>query len=458
LNSIGLVAGLKVDKCQGEFTNWKPSKYNNQKNVLGYSRDVFKTSENESLIVKFWIDVYTKFTTHHGIIHNSEYPEIIYEVVDFTNIDNDPSIKMNKKEEYRNLLVRSAKERILFSLNKLANNDYSEKINSYDQRIIDAFKVLSKPPRYSQAADMKLLRFQLGQSDRMKDAIKKSGRYLPMMEEIFKNEGLPKELTRIVFVESSFNVSSYSKVGASGLWQIMPSVAKGNLKINSQVDYRNHPLEATKLAAKILKNNYINLGSWPLAITAYNHGVNGVKRLTEINETKDLYEIIDTGVYTNSFGFASRNFYYSFLAALEVENSADTYFSDICKFSRIGMLEALLPKPMKYKKFIEFFNGDTDLAYSFNPHFQKTIYDNVSYIPRKVKVLIPEASKRELLNTIGVTNRIDGIVQKYFVGKGDSLSRISKQFKVSIEEILDWNELTHPNSIKAGQLLIVSKH
>lgn len=451
------VAVPNSERCRGKFTNWKPSNFGNQKHALGYEEDSFRATNEASLIVKFWIDIYTKYSSHHGVIHNLEYPEIVYEVVDFTDIDTNESLRESKKEEQRNQLIRSAKERILFSLNKLAENDDPENLNSYDRRIVEAFKVISNPPKYRDSADMKNIRFQLGQSDRMREAIQKSGRYLSMMEEVFRREGLPKELTRIVFVESSFNVNSYSKVGASGLWQIMPYVAKGNLKINSQVDYRNHPLEATKLAAKILKYNYLVLGSWPLAITAYNHGTNGVRRLTEINQTKDLYQIIDSGTRTNSFGFASRNFYYSFLAALEVEKSADNYFSDICKFSKIRMVEATLPKPMKYKKFVEFFNGDSNLAYSFNPHFQKMVYNNRSLMPKRAKVLIPEASKKELLQIVGPTVSVTGAERKYAVEKGDTLSQISKQFKASIDDLLDWNDLDHPNQIRVGQSLIVSK-
>lgn len=457
---LGLVsignAALTKDKCQGKLTEWKAPKYSNQRQALGYDENSFKIPKESALIIKFWQDIYTKYSSQHAIIHHAEYPEIVYEVLDFQNINQDSSLSETKKEELRNLQIRSAKERILFSLNKLAENDDPSTLNSYDQNIVEIFKNLAHPPKYSQSAEMKLIRFQLGQSDRMREAIEKSGKYLPMMEEIFRKEGLPKELTRIVFVESSFNVSSYSKVGASGLWQIMPYVAKGNLKINAQVDYRNHPVEATKLAAKILKYNYLVLGSWPLAVTAYNHGVNGVKRLIEINQTKDLYEIIDSGTHTNSFGFASRNFYYSFLAALEVEKSATEYFVDICRHSKVKLVEATLPKPMKYKKLVDFFNGDKNLAFAFNPHFQKQIYENQSLMPRRAKVLIPQNAKKELLEMVGPTTSLTGHEKKYAVNKGDTLIRIAKNFKVSVSDLLAWNDLDHPNQIRTGQSLIIS--
>jgi membrane-bound lytic murein transglycosylase D len=456
LQFINAEAVPRSERCSGRLTQWKAPKYTNQGLALGYGENIFKIPAEASGIVKFWQDIYTKYSSEEAVIHHAEYPEIVYEVVDFQYINSDNSMGELRKEELRNLQVRSAKERILFSLNKLAQNDDPSGLNSYDQKIFDVVKSVPHPPKFSESADLKLIRFQLGQSDRMREAIERSGKYLPMMEEIFRKEGLPKELTRIVFVESSFNVSSYSKVGASGLWQIMPYVAKGNLKINGQVDYRNHPVEATKLAAKILKYNYLVLGAWPLAITAYNHGLNGVKKLAEINQTKDLFEIIDSGTHTNSFGFASRNFFYSFLAALEVEKTAGEYFANLCRHSKIKLVEAVLPRPMKYKKLVDFFNGDKNLAFSFNPHFHRQIYENKSLMPRKAKVLIPHNAKRELMGMVGATIPLTGSEKKYSVEKGDTLIGIARHHKVSVTDLLAWNDLEHPNQIRTGQALIIS--
>ena len=100
------------------------------------------------------------------------------------------------------------------------------------------------------------IRVQTGLKERMQKALMISGQYLPMMESVFASYGLPIELTRLVFVESSFNIFAQSKVGASGLWQIMPSVGQESNYLHFAFDKRNHPYYATVLAAQILKKNY----------------------------------------------------------------------------------------------------------------------------------------------------------------------------------------------------------
>ncbi len=161
------------------------------------------------------------------------------------------------------------------------------------------------------------LRVQGGLADTFLDASHRAELYLPLMERIFREHGLPTDLTRIVFVESMFNLKARSKVGASGFWQLMPGSAKSYIKVDHKRDERNSPLIATKAAAGILRSNYKALEQWPLAVTAYNHGQGGMKRAIAKLKTKDLSEIIL--LYDSpSFGFASRNFYSEFLAAIKV--------------------------------------------------------------------------------------------------------------------------------------------
>jgi membrane-bound lytic murein transglycosylase D len=106
------------------------------------------------------------------------------------------------------------------------------------------------------AAHRKRLRFQLGQKDRFLDGLYQSGRFLSFMEDIFKKEGMPLELTRLPFVESSFNIRARSKVGASGIWQFMRSTARLFIKLSPAIDERNDPLRATEAAARLLRYNF----------------------------------------------------------------------------------------------------------------------------------------------------------------------------------------------------------
>ena len=141
---------------------------------------------------------------------------------------------------------------------------------------------------------------------------------------------MPKEIAALPHVESSFNPAAYSKVGAAGLWQFMPSTAKRFMRVDSLVDERLDPYSATEAAANLMLYNYRLLGTWPLAVTAYNHGPGGLRRAQEQLGTSDIAVIVKR-YQGATFGFASRNFYVSFLAALEVDRNAEKYFGPITR-------------------------------------------------------------------------------------------------------------------------------
>ena len=223
----------------------------------------------------------------------------------------------------------------------------------------------------------------------MRKAIFVSGRYLEEMEEIFREEGLPIELTRLVFVESSFNVMARSKVGASGLWQIMPGTAKPYGYLREGVDKRNHPMYATRLAAKILKGAYGLLQSWPLAITAYNHGPSGMKRLSQRYKTDDIAELIEKVNHHETFGFASKNFYASFLAALEVEQNSPLHFKNIVWSKPFDAKPILLSSSLEFSRLLNWFGGDEYKLQVFNPHISKSLMSLNKHIPHNTEIYVP---------------------------------------------------------------------
>ncbi len=112
------------------------------------------------------------------------------------------------------------------------------------------------------------------------------------------------------------------------MWQFMRSTGRRFLRIDAVVDERLDPYRSTEAAARFLEQNYIILGSWPLALTAYNHGPGGMKRAQEQLGTSDIATIVRK-YNSRSFGFASRNFYLAFLAALEIDQNPEKFFPGI---------------------------------------------------------------------------------------------------------------------------------
>ena len=164
--------------------------------------------------------------------------------------------------------------------------------------------------------------------DRFREGILRSGAYRAHIADTFERTGLPRELAALPHVESSFNTYAYSKVGAAGMWQFMRATGRRFLRIDNVIDERLDPYRSTQAAARFLEQNYIVLKSWPLALTAYNHGTAGMRRAQEQMGTSDITTIVRK-YNSRSFGFASRNFYVAFLAALEVDSDPDKFFGPI---------------------------------------------------------------------------------------------------------------------------------
>ncbi len=390
-----------------EFTGirpWRPPEYLKQENALGWSPGVFEVPKGLEVNYTFWLDVYTKYTTDQGLIHDSEYIDLIYEVLNFSTISSRADLSNAQKNAHRLRLVNESKKRVKALLKKLQNLQEPSSLTQDEKRIWDYFQKISGEKKFEEATSKKRIRFQLGQRDRMIQGIFYSGRYLEDFEKIFREAGLPIELTRLPFVESSFNVLARSRVGASGLWQIMRATGKPYMMINKAIDKRNFPLEATRLVTRIFRYNYNMLKSWPLAVTGYNHGPAGVLRLTRIHKSQELGDLMGLRSLSNSvfkdssrgtrsmgkrrLGFASRNFYISFLSALEAEKNAAKYFGSIYWSQPLNGVEVRLSKAVQWKDILELFDGNDKMAQVYNPHITSSARRFGYLIPRKSVVYL----------------------------------------------------------------------
>ena len=318
---------------------------------------IFTPSQEIEERVDFWVKIYSFYNTNQGVFHLVDDPSFILGEVDLSPItENSVLSSAEKKRQVDTYLADSRSEMI----------------------------------RKWKISDGRKVRLQMGLKDRMEKAFFLSGRYLPLMEDIFKKKGLPVELTRIVFVESSFNILAQSKVGASGLWQIMPSVAKPHGYINSRYDKRNHPFYATELAAQILTDNYRGLSSWPLAITAYNHGLTGVKRMVNRNNSEMIEDLIESNDTTPSWGFASKNFYACFLAVLEVERNADLLFGKkLWQSKKLNVRQIRLGRTILKSRLLKVYSGSLTRFKQMNPHLNWVKIMKNKKIPAGIPLLVP---------------------------------------------------------------------
>jgi membrane-bound lytic murein transglycosylase D len=347
--------------------------------------------------IDFWIRVYTEFSTSEGLIQDAKYPEIVYEKLDFRPSESDYSIPPKVRERRNKKRIDDAKEfyrKLLLSIHK--KQQELKTLNEAEKRVYELYADVKEPNKFYNAAHNKRIRFQLGQKDRFLQGLFYSGRYLSMMEKIFKERGIPTQITRLPFVESSFNLKARSKVGASGIWQFMRSTGRFYLKINDTIDERNDPLRATEAAASLLKLNYDSLQAWPLAITAYNHGRKGLMRAVRKVGSESLDDIID-GYRSRSFGFASSNFFCEFMAAYEVEHNAEKYFGKVARDKPIEFAEFVMNDYVMASDLATYTRIPIDSLMELNPALTDLVFQNKRLIPAGYVLRIPALLKDKFL-------------------------------------------------------------
>ena len=250
-------------------------------NEINYSnKDLFPLHEEMKPAVRFWISIYTKYSTDQYLVHDSRQMDVVYEVVELGDI-NKPDAPLTKAEN------KTLKEKVNYYkdlLNAIAKAwPDTSKLSGPQKTWRKTLSVFESKQDFIEAA--RRIRIQKGQKNKFKQGLEISGRYMPYLKKIFDAYNLPEELTVLPHVESSFNYQAYSSAGAAGIWQFTRGTGKNYLKISYEVDERLDPLVATEAAAQLLSNNYRELGHWPLAITAYNHGLSGMKNAVKKQKT-----------------------------------------------------------------------------------------------------------------------------------------------------------------------------
>lgn len=276
---------------------------------------------------KFWFRIYTEYDSNKKIIHDALHPHIVFDIVDITDTLALPTRAQWLNVEKAQKLVAKRVQEIKMQLRSMANKS-KDQMNEQELAWLSQFEGIEGNTKKIILSSIQSIRVQTGQKNFFENGLTISGKYLPEMEEIFEERGLPTELTRLPFVESSFVIGATSKVGAAGIWQFMPGIGKKFMMVNDSIDERRNPFKATEAAAKLLKENHMILHrNWGLALTAYNHGPGGVRKAIKATGSKDIAKIVRS-YRTKNFDFASSNFFTCFLAALHAHEYRDLLFKD----------------------------------------------------------------------------------------------------------------------------------
>jgi len=305
--------------------------------------------------------------------------------------------------------------------------------------------------------DIERVKAQRGVKERTMEGLKRSGRYIAQMQQIFRERNLPVELTYLPLVESSYDLTARSFVGALGIWQFMSVTGKQFLRVNRLVDERRDPIESTRAAASLLAQNYQALGNWPLALTAYNYGAAGLARAVAQIGSDNLVDLIRN--YEHPYwGFAPKNFYAEFLAAVDIARSIEQYFPGLELHSPLMIQEVEVKKATSVAVLAKSKGLTQQQLLAWN----HALNPKTRLIPAGYRLKLPVDPKAEpvviaAVQTVPSRPRAKAQLVRHRVRRGETIFYIARRYGASVERILQANGLRRSHIIRAGTTLLIPK-
>jgi len=396
--------------------------------------------------VEFWKSIFTRYDSDMGVLHDNRHLGIVYASLAMP-------AELSRRERQRRASDRRKKLQLV--LRSLASGK-RENLDAEEARVLALWP--DNVSNESLQAAVGRIRYQQGLSDRFRDGLERSGRWRDFINQEFTALGVPIELAALPHVESSYNPNARSHVGASGIWQFTRSTARRYMRVDHVVDERNDPFAATSGAGKLLAYNFSITGNWPMAITAYNHGLAGVRRAMRQYGDTSYVEIL-RNYNGRTFGFASRNFYVAFLAAMAVDQDPEKYFPGVTREQPTQYAQAALVGYIPVIELSAALGVTPSQLARHNPSLQATVWQGSKNLPKGFDVRMPastlDSTIDELLAQIPAQQWSSEQLPDLFhtVVRGDTLSQIAETYKTRVSTLSALNNLGSRHRIRAGQQL-----
>ena len=392
--------------------------------------------------VDFWRKVFAQWHLNQVVLHDTDFPGLVYEVID---LKGDPvELYTAAQREEIEQRTKALEQR----LKHLAAVGESLTSLSADERTL--IEVAGRDALQDAA---ERVRGQRGLRERFQQGLEISGRYDRAFREVFREEGVPVDLAYLPHVESSFQNHARSSVGAAGMWQFTRSAGRLFMTINRAVDQRMDPVAAARGAARYLRQAYELLGSWPLAITSYNHGIRGMMRAKE--RYGDDFSRIVQEYDSRTFGFASRNFYAEFLAARDIARDYEQYFPEGLKMEHPLELDSVvLDRPLLAEQLAHYYGLTSSRLANLNPAWTWRAVRSIVSIPAGTEVWLPAGTLGRVAEAQPTAPSPVNIF--HIVRANESLSTIAAHYDLSIQTLRALNDIPHRQDlIRVGEKLRV---
>ncbi len=284
----------------------------------------------------------------------------------------------------------------------------------------------------------------------LEDGLSRGAQYLPMIQEVFRAEGLPLDLAYVPLIESAFKPSALSKAKAKGIWQFKQGTGIENgLKHDWYIDERADPEKATRAAAKYLTTLYKMFNDWHLALASYNGGPGRVQRAMKRSKRDDFWKLSSTSRYLPR---ETRDYVPLILAAIIIARNPAQYGLTVNELAIPESEQVAIYNPIDLRKVAEWAGVPVETIQNLNPELRRwTTPVRETYYP----LTVPAGTGEVIMAAIATAEPDDlASFNRYTVKKGETISTIAKKLKVSRTDLAEANYLTTRATLEAGRQLI----
>lgn len=287
--------------------------------------------------------------------------------------------------------------------------------------------------------------------------LSRSGRYLPMMKNVLRENSLPEDLVYVALIESGFSPIAHSRANAVGYWQFIRATGRRyGLKVDPFIDERRDPVLSTRAAAEYFKALYGMFGDWHLSMSAYNVGENRVKRAVRNHATKDLWVLIKK---RRALPPETRNYVPKFIAAALISKDPVKYgFTNVEYSDPLSYDTVVLKDTISLAKLANNLSVDVAEMKLLNPKFRSDFVPLASGVETVVRIPVgrgTDALAALSTSVVSAPKVLNAEYHFYKVRRGDNLSIIARKNRTTVSTIRRLNALSNRTVLRRGMTLKV---
>jgi membrane-bound lytic murein transglycosylase D len=292
--------------------------------------------------------------------------------------------------------------------------------------------------------------FQGKLRDFMTETLGRSAQYVPMIQDVFRTEGIPTDLAYVPIVESAFKNTALSRAAAKGMWQFISDTGvEYGLQQNWFLDERSNPEKSTAAAARYLKSLAEEFdGDWNLALASYNAGPGRIERAMKLSKSSDYWKMCESTRYLPR---DTREYVPMILAAVIIAKNPARYGFEVAPPVAPAFETVKVPGALDLRIIAEWANISVEDLQSLNPELRRTTTPSSAH---DLKVPMGTAAAVDAkLSTVDPS--LFTTFKFYSVKRGDSVTSIARNFKLTSAELRAANDLRNTSKVRTGQTLMI---